>query len=81
MTDDQTQACQWTRDFFPRWASLASKCPTIGALLDRRAGDLLRQSKGCSIFADLLQEHLDLPAREWSALKKWLDKEPLSSLG
>ena len=44
---------------FPTGRSLASKgVHTIGQLLDRRAGDFLRSSKGWATFQDGLRDHL-----------------------
>jgi hypothetical protein len=77
---NEAKALAWVREFFPRWAHLAWKVPTIGALLNRPVGDLLRAKEGWSTFHDGLQSHLALAPRPFAALVKWLDSQPLGTL-
>jgi hypothetical protein len=71
----------WVRDFFPRWSNLAHKVRTVGELLSRSAGDLLRGSKGWATFEEGLREHLGaLPARKLNKVIGWLTAQPLSCL-
>ncbi len=86
MTDElavaKQDALSWVARFFPRWADIRHKVPTIGALLCRPTGDLLRSSRGWRTFEDGLRRRLtDLSGRQADKVIRWLSAMPVDALG
>jgi hypothetical protein len=77
---DVDKALEWMRETFPRWEALQAKVKTIGELLHRQTGTLLNKFRGWETFEDGLREHMALSPRQFAALVKRLDAQPLAAL-